>query len=181
MTDKDNENKEVDKKKKFLWILLLLIIFLGILGGGYFYLHQDTSAPKNQQLIVGEFLPKSKDATDMTYEELKEYAQKEVNASQFRIMINPKVKINYNTQSGYIGIKNPKINVYPINVTFYTDDGKEIYTSGAIQPGQEVTYGTLSSKLQRGKYQIKAKFDIYDYKTHIKRGQQFVIIKIFIQ
>lgn len=117
----------------------------------------------------------------MTDAELAKYAQQSVDASQFQLQINPTSTINFDTQSGYIGIKNSKTNVYPINVTFYTSDHKAIYSSGAIQPGQEITNGILSNKLQRGKYEIKARFDIYDNKTKKKRGQQFAVVNMTVQ
>lgn len=174
-----NDEEEKKKKKRFFWFWLLLILFVGIAGGGYLYFNHGSSTPKSQ-IVAGDFLPKKKDARKMTDAELSQYAQKSVDASKFQLMINPKSTINFDTQSGYIGIKNPKNNAYPINVTFYTSDNTKIYTSGAIEPGQEVTSGSLSTKLKRGTYEVKARFDIYDNKTKQKRGQQYAIVNITV-
>jgi exopolysaccharide biosynthesis protein len=173
-------NEEKNKKKRFLWLWLSLLLLVGILGGTYLYLNQ-SSEPK-QQIVSGEFLPKQKDAKEMSEEELAKYAQKTADESQFQLVINPKSTINYDTQSGYIGIKNPKNNAYPINVTLYdTATNKEIYSSGAISPGQEITNGKLTKKLEKETYEVKARFDIFDKDTNIKRGQQSAIITMTVQ
>lgn len=177
-TSLEEENKK--KKKRFIWFWLILIILAAIAGGTFFYYHRAEHTSKSQ-VVSGDFLPKKKDARDMTDAELGEYAQKAVDDSKFQLEINSSSIINYDTQSGYIGIKNPKTNAYPINVTFFTQNRKKIYSSGAIEPGQEVTNGKLTEKIQRGKYEIRARFDIYDNKTHEKRGQQFAIVNMIVQ
>ncbi|MGF7407533.1 hypothetical protein [Lactococcus lactis] len=179
-TDVEEEKENKKKKKRFLWFWLSLILLVGIAGGSYLYFNHGSSTPESQ-LVAGDFLPKKKDARQMTDAELAQYAQKAVDASQFQLMINPKSTINFDTQSGYIGIKNPKNNAYPINVNFYTSDNIKIYTSGAIEPGQEVTSGSLSTKLRKGTYEVKARFDIYDNKTKQKRGQQSAILEMTVQ
>lgn len=183
MTDipiKTEEEEDEKKKKRFLWLWLLFMLLVGIAGGTYLYFNHSRVIPKSQ-LVGGDFLPNQKDAKKMSDTELAKYAQEAVDASQFQLMINPKSTISFDTQSGHIGIKNPKTNVYPINVRFYTTDNKEVYVSGAIEPGQEVTSGTLSSKLKKGTYEVKAQFDIYDNKTKQKRGQQFAIVTMTVQ
>lgn len=174
----DDERKK--RKKRFLWVWLLILLFIATVGGAYWYLNHSTPS-QNSHLVAGDFLPKQKNAKKMTDSELAQYAQKAADSSQFQLMINPISTINFDTQSGYIGIKNPNTNAYPINVTFYTSNHKAIYSSGAIQPGQEITNGTLSNKLQKGKYEIKARFDIYDNKTKKKRGQQFAVVNMTVQ
>lgn len=176
----EEEDEKKKKKKRFLWLWLLFMLLIGIAGGTYLYFNHSRVIPKSQ-LVGGDFLPNQKDAKKMSDTELAKYAQEAVDASQFQLMINPKSTISFDTQSGYIGIKNPKTNVYPINVRFYTTDNKEVYVSGAIEPGQEVTSGTLSSKLKKGTYEVKAQFDIYDNKTKQKRGQQFAIVTMTVQ
>lgn len=175
-----SEEEKQKKKKRFIWFFLLLLILIGIIGSTYFFLNHSVSLSQSQ-LIAGDFLPKKKNAKKMTDSELAQYAQKAADSSQFQLMINPTSTIKFDTQSGYIGIKNPNTNVYPINVTFYTSDHKAIYSSGAIQPGQEITNGTLANKLQKGEYEIKARFDIYDNKTKKKRGQQFAVVNMTVQ
>lgn len=174
------EEETKKKKKRFIWFWLILIILAAIAGGTFFYSHR-AEHTSNSQVVSGDFLPKKKDARDMTDAELAEYAQKAVDDSKFQLEINPSSIINYDTQSGYIGIKNPKTNAYPINVTFFTKNNKKIYSSGAIEPGQEVTNGKLTENTQRGKYEIRARFDIYDNKSHEKRGQQFAIVNMIVQ
>lgn len=180
-TDTYQEEKK-KKKKRFLWLWLwfILLLFAGLAGSAFFYFNRSIPIPKSQ-VISGDFLPKKKDAKDTTDAELAEYAQKAVNSSQFQLQINSSSNIDYDTQTGYIGIKNPKINAYPINVTFFIKNNEKIYSSGAIEPGQEITSGTLSKNMPRGKYEIRARFDIYDNKTHKKRDQQFAIVNMIVQ
>lgn len=181
MNNTPEEEEENKKKKKFLWLWFFFLLLIGLVGGAFLYFNNSSSTP-NSQVISGDFLPKRKDAKTMTDAELAKYAQQAVDASQFQLQINPTSTINFDTQSGYIGIKNSKTNAFPINVTFYdTSDNSEIYSSGAIEPGQEVTSGTLAKKLQKGIYEIRAKFDIYDNKTKKKRGHQSAIINMTVK
>lgn len=46
-----------------------------------------------------------------------------------------------------------------------------IYESGAIQPGEEITEGTLSKNLAKGTYEATANVSIYDPETKEFKGQ----------
>jgi hypothetical protein len=67
------------------------------------------------------------------------------------MIIGSKAEIDSQTNQGKLSIKNPKTNAYPINVVI-TDDksGDVIYTSGAIEPGEEVRDVTLEKSLAKG-------------------------------
>jgi len=114
-----NTDEEKQKKKRFLWLLLIFLLLAALAGSTFFYLNNSKNISKSQ-VVAGDFLPDKKDAKNMTGADLEKYAQKAVDASKFQLEINPSSKINYADQNGYIGIKNPKTNVYPINVTFFT-------------------------------------------------------------
>ena len=75
--------------------------------------------------------------------------KKKADASQFNMMIGSKAEIDGQSQKGKLNIKNPQTNVYPVNVVI-TDDqtGAVIYTSGAIEPVEEVSNGQLEKKLE---------------------------------
>ena len=98
--------------------------------------------------------------------------KKKADASQFNMMIGSKAEIDGQSQKGKLNIKNPQTNVYPVNVVI-TDDqtGAVIYTSGAIEPGEEVSNVQLEKKLEKGTYRATARFSLYDSKTKAKKGE----------
>ena len=108
----------------------------------------------------------------MSDKEIADAAQKKVDASQFNMIIGSKAEIDSQTNQGKLSIKNPKTNAYPINVVI-TDDktGDVIYTSGAIEPGEEVRDVTLEKSLAKGTYRATARFSLYDSKTRTKKGE----------
>ena len=98
--------------------------------------------------------------------------KKKADASQFNMMIGSKAEIDGQSQKGKLNIKNPQTNVYPVNVVI-TDDqtGAVIYTSGAIEPGEEVSNVQLEKKLEKGTYRATARFSLYDSKTKLRKAR----------
>ncbi|WP_374285059.1 hypothetical protein [Lactococcus sp.] len=167
------QEEEKKKKKKWLILILILLLIFGV-GGTYIY-RQNSRSPT----IAGDFLPDKKDAKKMTDKELAKYAQTAADASNFQMLIDTQSNISFDSQAGYLGIKNPTSNLYPIDVDLYQGTEK-IYSSGAIEPGEEISSIKLDQKLSKGSYKIKANFNIYDNKTHEKRGQQSAIITMTV-
>ncbi len=167
MTNKNDQ--ENSKKKKWLIILLLLFLLLGGYGA-YRYLNQPKT--EDMSIVSGEFLPDGKDARKMSDEELAKAAQKAVDKSNFNMMISPTATVNGKTQKGKLSIKNPKTNSYPINVELKDDKtGELLYTSGAINPGEEVTDIELEKPLSKGTFMTTALFSLYDPATKAKKGE----------
>ncbi|CCK19594.1 hypothetical protein [Pseudolactococcus laudensis] len=132
-------------------------------------------------VISGDFLPEGKDAKKMSDKEIAEAAQKKVDASQFNMVIGSKAEIDSQTNKGKLSIKNPQTNAYPVNVVI-TDDksGDVIYTSGAIEPGEEVRDVQLEKSLAKGTYQATARFSLYDAKTRNKKGEVAAAVSIIV-
>lgn len=170
------ESKEKNNKKKWIGLLLLLLLIIGAAGGYYWYkTHQN---PK--ELIAGDY-PDIKDAQKMTEKELKEYQKKKVDETQFTLTIFPEATFSKATSEGNIYIKNEPVNAYPINVKVMLDEGnKQIYESGMIEPGFEVTKAKLDKPLELGTYKATAYVDIYDNKTKEKRGATQAVIEITV-
>jgi hypothetical protein len=140
-----------------------------MLGGGYYYLTHQKEAVR---VVSGEYLPEAKEAQKMTDSEIKKAEQKAVDASKFNMVIKPEAIFEAGDQEGTLYIQNPKHNAYPINVVITLDeDGAEVYSSGAMEPGYEIKTAVLEQKLTKGDYPATATFSIYDPKTKQKRGQ----------
>ena len=163
------EKKNHKNKKRRLILLLCLLLAIGSYSVHYFFLNK----PKeNISVISGDFLPQGKDAKKMSDKEIAKFAQKKADASQFNMMIGSKAEIDAQTQTGKLNIKNPQTNVYPVNVVITEDKtGDVIYTSGAIEPGEEVSDAQLEKKLAKGTYRATARFSLYDSKTKAKKGE----------
>ncbi|GHU42786.1 hypothetical protein FACS1894193_08690 [Bacilli bacterium] len=164
-----HENRDKHKLKKIIIPLLCLLL----IGCSYGVYHFFWNKPKeNVSVISGDFLPEGKDAKKMSDKEIAKAAQQKVDASQFNMVIGSKAEIDEQTKKGKLNIKNPKTNAYPVNVVI-TDDatGDVIYTSGAIEPGEEVRDVELEKSLAKGTYKATARFSLYDPKTKSKKGE----------
>ena len=160
-------NKKTTNKKRNIIIIVLLLL---LIGGGVGYKLINKSNESN--LIGGNFLPEGKDAKKMSKEELDKAAQDAVDESQFTLNILSEASFPDGKSSGNIYIKNPTNNAYPISVEVVENEsGDVIYESGAIQPGEEITEGTLSKALVKGNYVATAKVSIYDPETKEYKGQ----------
>ncbi|MGF2144642.1 hypothetical protein ACQUEF_04710 [Vagococcus fluvialis] len=162
---KVRKNQKKDKKNIIIIALLLLLMVSGL---GYKVLNSS----KNQTVIGGNFLPEGKDAKKMSQEELEKAAQKEIDMSKFTLNIYPEATFPDSKSEGKLYIKNEATNAYPISVEIIDDEtGDTLYESGAINPGYEITNGTLEKELEKGAYTCTAKVSIYDPKTKEYKGQ----------
>ena len=164
------QESQTKRRKKWGLIFLLLLLLAGV---GYSLYHVFGQNPKeNVTVISGDFLPGGKDAKKMSDKELKKFAQKKVDDSQFNMKIGSKAIISSQSQQGTLNIKNPQTNTYPVNVVI-TDDqtGDVIYTSGAVEPGEEVSHIALEKPLTKGTHPATARFSLYDSKTKTKKGE----------
>lgn len=173
---KKKQEEQAKKKKKIMLLILLLLLSI---GGGITY--KIMSKPKNQ-VIGGNFLPEGKDAKQMSKQELEKAAQKAVDESEFTLNILPEASFPDGKSPGGIYIKNELNNAFPISVEVVENkSGDVIYESGAIEPGFEVTEGTLSKDLAKGKYECTAKVSIYDPKTKEFKGQTAAEMEVIVE
>lgn len=161
-------HKNTSRRKK-LWIIFLIILVLAVGAVGYRVFFSSTE--KTASVVAGDFLPDGKDASKMTDKQLGEFAQQAVDKSQFNMRIVSKATLNKNTGKANIAIQNPPVNTYPVNVVI-TDNqtGAELYSSGAIYPGEEIKEATIDKKLADGVHQSTATFNIYNEKTKKQQG-----------
>lgn len=165
-----SKKKQVEAQNKRKKIIAAVAVLLLLVGGGVTYKY--FSAQPETQLIGGNFLPDGKDAKEMSEKELAEAAQKAVDDSQFTLSLLPEASFPDGKSKGNIYIRNEVQNAYPISVEVVDNEtGDVIYESGAIQPGYEITEGTLSKDLDKGIYTCTAKVSIYDPKTKEYKGQ----------
>lgn len=173
-----SENKDKKRKKRILWLLLLLLV-IGVAGGIYYVL---TNKSERVQIVSGDYLPGEKDAKKMSDKELKEAEQQVVDDSKFNMVIKSEATFETGESKGNLYIQNPVQNGYPINVDIHLDDTNEkVYSSGAMQPGYEVSGAVLETKLTAGVYPATATFTIFDPKTNKKRGQVQAAITLTVR
>lgn len=178
MTEKVTITEEDKKKKRKKWLWLLLLLLCLAIGGGTWYYF----AHKNDGLVVtAGLVPDSKDAKDITEKELKKLAQTKADSSQYTVNVLSEITVNENGE-GNLGIKNLPVNVYPINVKYYTkSDNKLIYESGIIYPGKEVTTAKLTKALPKGTYPVSAMFDIYDQSGKTIQGSTEANVNLTVE
>lgn len=166
---KKSTKKQQGLNKKKKQIIAAVVLLLLMVGGGIAY--KVMNQPSGE-LIGGNFLPEGKDAKQMSKEELAKAAQKAVDESEFTLSILPEAEFPNGKSEGSIYIKNEAHNAFPISVEVVENEtGDVIYESGGIEPGYEITSGTLKKNLAKGKYNCTAKVSIYDPKTKELKGE----------
>ena len=167
---KVSKKEETGLSKKKKQIIAVIVVLLLLIGGGVGYkIYQNNN---KADLIAGDFLPEGKDAKKMSKKELDKAAQEAVDESQFTLNILPEANFPDGKSLGSIYIKNPATNAFPISVEVIDDNtGDVIYESGGIEPGEEITEGTLKKDLEKGVYTCTAQVSIYDPKTKEFKGQ----------
>ena len=160
------------KTQKKWWLLLLLSLLIG-LGGYYYFQNQGELKP----IISSDVLPALGDAKD-----IKEAAQAVADANYFTLQIGSVAEFETGESTGSINIVNPSSNIYPIAVDITLDDTKElIYTSGGINPNQEILGGKLLKQLAKGEYLATAKVSIYDPDTKERQGVTEAQVTIIVR
>lgn len=168
MGSKAKKSKTDGKKRWIIIVLLLLIVIIG----SYFIYKKYFVSSEPVTVISGDFLPEGKDAQKISEKEMEKFAQDAVDSSNFNMVIGSKATIDASTMKGKLFIQNPPQNAYPVNVEIRLDDGDDLlYTSGAIQPGEEIKEVLLDKKLSVGSYKSTATFSLYNATTKEKEGQ----------
>lgn len=176
-TNMKTEDTKQQKKRRMGLIICLLLL---LIGGGITYKVMHPS--DKGTLVGGSYLPDNKDAKKMSKAELDKAAQKAVDESEFTLSLLPEANFPDGKSKGNIYIKNEATNAYPIAVEVVDNEsGDVIYESGAIEPGYEITEGTLSKNLPKGKHQATAKVSIYDAKTKEFKGQTAAEMEIDVK
>lgn len=167
------------QKKRRRWLLLLLLALLLVIGG--VWLKQSVTDDQPRGVISGELLPDVKDAHPMTDQELGDFAQDLVDKSKFNMVIRSTGTVVAATSEGELEIQNPQSNAYPINVQLQDADGQIIYTSGAIEPGFEVTKIHVDRQLSVGEHKTTAIFSVFDPETKKLQGKTTAEVTLTVE
>lgn len=155
---------------------MLLLLLGGYVAYNYF------SKEQSATVVAGNFLPEGKNASKMTEEEIAEYAQSAVDDSQFNMRIVASATFDQQSMTGKLAVQNPPSNGQPANVIVTLDrTGEVVYTSGAIQPGEEIKEATLDKKLNPGTYPATATFEIFNPDTKKQQGQVKSALEIIVE
>lgn len=71
--------------------------------------------------------------------------------------LNPEPLFAGDGSGGTVFIENPAENLYDMQVDYELPNGKVVYTSPVLHPGQYVAEGTLKQKLGGGRYDINVR------------------------
>ena len=178
-TNQQAKKQDDAKKKKYLLLLLLLLLLAaGYVVYDHFFKTQEVPA----NIIAGDFLPDGKDASRMTEKEIAEFAQSNIDKSQFNMRIVSEATIDSTNMTGNLAIQNPPSNAQPVSVVVTIDETNEVvYNSGAIQPGEEIQTAKLEKELQPGDYPASATFKVYDPDSKKKQGEVQSVLTLMVQ
>ena len=152
------DNKRQHGKRKALIALLLIALLLAGFGIWKFM----NLSP--EEATGGAFY-------DQSASEIQEAVDHEVEDGYFNMSINTSVPV-FEDNSAAIGIRNIESNQYDCIVTVTLDDGTEVYKSGGLAPGSELSMVTLTQDLEPGDYEATAVFEIIEQdEAHTVAGQ----------
>jgi len=145
-------------KRKALIALILIALLLGGFGAWKFM----NLSP--EEATGGAFY-------DQSAAQIQEAVDHEVQDGYFNMSINTSVPV-FEDNSAAIGIRNIESNQYDCIVTVTLDDGTEVYKSGGLAPGSELSMVTLTQDLKPGDYEATAVFEIIEQdEEHTVAGQ----------
>ena len=175
MIHSQNANNK-NKIRKTLDKLLLLLLLLTIGGGVYWYL-----SIKPTPIVSGIF-PSAKAAQKMTPDEMKDYAQKEVDKSNVTINVHPKVSVQENGTSATMWVQNIPINTTGQQAILQDKEtGEVLAESGLIEPGEEVREIELTKKLTSGTHNGVILIEFYDLEKKEQIGDTSVNVQINVE
>lgn len=174
-----NEEKKSRKKR---WIILLLLL-LALLAAGTFIglklMEQPEESGSSSVAVMPDLDANAKDIG--TREELEEAMQAEADAAYFTLQVNPEATFSSQTGEGTFELINPTTNVYPISFVITLDEsGQQLYQSGSVMPGQEITGITLDTNLAPGTHSATVSVSIYDDGTHEQEGETQAKINLIV-
>lgn len=156
--NRNNASNANNGKRKALIALLLIALLLAGFGIWKFM----NLSP--EEATGGAFY-------DQSASEIQEAVDHEVEDGYFNMSINTSVPV-FEDNSAAIGIRNIESNQYDCIVTVTLDDGTEVYKSGGLAPGTELSMVTLTQDLEPGDYEATAVFEIIEQdEAHTVAGQ----------
>jgi hypothetical protein len=138
-------------------------------------------------IVAGDIFPGTGDAdkghlSNMTPEEIKAQMQKAADSSYFSFKISARPTFKNGRSKGYVGIENPKYNIYPMVVQITLDaTGEIIYDSGGILPDHHIDRAKLLKVLKAGRHKATAYLYAYDAKTKALAGKQAAALIISVE
>jgi transcriptional regulator of acetoin/glycerol metabolism len=169
---KKEQNEHSKKRRHLLWLLLLILLILGAYFSWYKLMHP---AP---QITSG--LPQVS-TEKMTDEQLKKYADAQVDQSNVTIQVYPKVEINSTSKTAKMFAQNLPINKNGQTITLKDKKTKEIlFESNLLKPGFQVSSATITKHLPKGTHQGIITVTFYDLKEKKQIGQTNVTVTIIV-
>lgn len=158
-------------------ILLLMIAILLMLR----CCMGQVDSPLNSGFIQFDESAQDGNLPGKTEDEIIEDLNRIVKKGMFNISITPEIKFYDGESKGPAMIENIAANHYNMQVSIILDEtGEEIYSSGAIKPGQFIEKIFLSKDLEKGSYSATAVFTALEQETMKDAGRASAIISINI-
>ncbi len=154
-------------------ILMIAVFLLGMKFAGGKGESNDFFFDSNAQL---GYLP------GKSVEEIQAELNRIVEEGMFNISIASIIVFPNGEEAGQARIENIEANHYHMQVTITLDeDGREVYKSGGIKPGEFLEYITLSEDLPKGEYNATAVFTAHHTEDLSKVGQAAAKIQLIVQ
>lgn len=184
----DKELKKIKKQRKRLIIIILLVLLLaGGAAAWYFLIGFPVKQPSYTEPVDDTRMMLGSDVMDgvytkgMTTEEIEAAMQAVADKDNFTLQIGTEMRFENGKSPGVIEIVNPKNNIYPLSVQIKLADGRTVYESGAVKPGQYIAQGKLLINLPAGEYPAIGMVTIYSEDGKKVQANTVVEMNIIVQ
>ena len=159
-----SRRRQQSSSKVLITVLVVILVVLLLVGAGAFFFGDQI----RDILGVGtskEFYDPA--AVTGQYHE-NGYSDKIDTGSLFPL-INKEIQVS-STGEAEIGFENVAANPYDLQLVLL-QNGKEVFSSGVIRPGQYVEKATITPAPAAGTYTVNARFIAYDQDSHKAVGK----------
>ena len=152
------------KNKSSGRLLDILVMALAVVIGGFLVLLLPRLAP-DVTVAPGktDSIPEEELCTDVRQGRLPGYETAPVNETEqyFWYLYNSAVSFAEGTAPGNVLLENTVGNVCDMIVSFTLEDGRTVYRSPILQPGEYLEYDRLLEPLSAGTYPVSVAIDVY--------------------
>lgn len=161
---RSRRRQQRSSSKALITVIIILVVLLCLGACYYFFGDQIKSA-----LGIGgskEFY----DPAAVTGQYHENGYSDTINTGSLFPLVNTEVKVSAANGEAVIGFENVAANPYDLQLVLM-QDGREVFSTGVIRPGQYVEKATITPVPAAGTYSVTARFIAYDLESHKAVGK----------
>lgn len=162
-------------------VLLAVVLIAGVVGAGGWWWYRSQQTMDATTKYWFDKMAQDGSLEGKTPQEIQGMLNAIVEEGMFNVSVNAKVIFDDGRSEGVLGLENiPQNRYYCRAVLRRDDDGKVLYESAGVQPGQYIDKIKLKEVLPAGEYPCTVQVLITDPETLDDIGQVQVKVEVFV-